>query len=278
MRRVLMRLYRERRRVAVITPLIFLGWVLLLLTTPMTEEGVGKLLGTCLALTGGFVLFLTLTALLVPKIRWLAETTAIWLFLGGPLVALRDSLGMFEPGFVIGAIAVCALASTAYTCGCSDRFLAMRPRALRSTAKSRLPPEHLWPFLVVPPESDPVFRDPTTMAIEWIELGHSYRVTKNLGGIAKFDQINTITICNPPTRYVYRAMFPDMRQEEQGQSCEVDLRLIPKAQGTRLEACRDFDRLTIRAWLFLWIDDQCGKADDALILRAERVRQGAECS
>ena len=272
MRFIWMRLYRERRRVAVISGPHFLGFCLFLLSTPMVEEGLGKVLTVSLALTGGFVLTLVMLALAAPGLRRCAELFAICILLGGAVHAAMTALGLTNNGaFGAGLVILCGVASLSYTTGALDRFIAMRPRVLDSTANSILPAKTLWCYIAVTPESDARFRSRDIIRIEWIEPKHSYRLTKHLVSIAKYDQALTILQHDAPSRFYYRFAVMDMPKIEQGCTGTADYQLEPTAKGTRLVIRRSLDLMTIRAWLFVWIDDHCGRMDDALVRDAERM-------
>ncbi len=269
------RLYRERRRLVAVAAFTFLGGYIAFFKTTTVFHGIPFSVLSGLAFMVGLTGFLMFLVVIFPKIRHSAESVALSL----PVLSLMGVFSSTEDGGLSSSAGIYMamlsyIAISVYGGTWVDRYLPRRPMRFRSVATSNLPPEELWPYLTVTPDTFPDYGGEDTLAMEWIEPGVSFREISKSGELAKIEEIHTIEINEPRQRYHYSFDVPDAAESVSLSRGRVELQLMAKGHGTRLETNREFDRVSIRAKLFVWMDDGMGRRDDEMLQTIEAAPRG----
>lgn len=275
MRWFLKRLYRERRRLVVVAAVTFLGGFIAFFRNPNTFWGLPFPVVAGLAFMVVLTTFIMLLVVLFPKIRHTAESVSIsvpCLSLMGAFSSTEDG-GMSNLTGVIG-IVLAYLFATLYGTSFLDRYLPRRAKKLSSMAQSDAPPEALWPYLTVNPDSFERFGDDETLSMTWIEPGVRYRDIGRCGDLGKVEEVHVIDVSEPCKRYRFSFEAVDATENAAASRGSKEYRLTAHDGGTRLQTIREFDRVTLRGQLMIWIDDGFGRLDDAFLLKAEAELRG----
>lgn len=267
---VLRRLYRERRRVVVVALITFLGGYIAFFNRDSSVFGLPLPILAGLSFMVVLTTFLMVVVILFPKVRHCGEAVG----LSVPILSLMGAFGSAEDGGLssfsgIYIVMLSYLTITVYGGAWVDRYLPCRPKQFVSKAKSRLSVEELWPFLSVTPDTFQDFGKKDVVSMEWIEPGVSYRQFCRSGELAKIEELHTITDNEPHQRFGFSFDVPDATKDAAVSCGHIDVRLIPHGSTTRVETTREFDRVSVRAQLFIWIDDAMGRLDDELLQNAE---------
>ena len=256
------RLYRNRRRFAIVPFFSFIGGWLAFWKDPAILFGFPIALVAGAAFALGVTAFLGVLILLFPSIRSQAEAVSFSL----PILSL---MGNFDPGvdsftlqlLSVTGLTVIFLIVNLYAGTWLDRFLPRRNAIYRSVVRSSLSPEELWPHVCVTPDSAAEFRSENSLALEWIEPGKVYREVERTGDIAKVEEVGTILANEPPTRYRFAFEATDAANVP-GCRGVIERRLTRTANGSQLETARHLDLTSWRAALFLWVDDGYARLDE----------------
>lgn len=237
----------------------------------------GAILGIPVALFAGlaFMTVLTLSLLMLclffPKVRATAEGVAVGnmvVFLAGWLTGTDGRVSASDGWMIVMLIGY--LTFLVYGTPMLDRYLPRRGFRFRSVARSRLRPDQLWPHVATTPDSGQHYRKSETLALEWIEEGVVFRESTRVNDVMKLEETKIIEIFSPPTHIFYRFAV-DGAEGADGASGTVDHEIAPHPDGSRLATIRNYDRVTWRQALFVWLDDTFGRDDDKAIRQAERA-------
>lgn len=277
MRWFLYRLYRERRRFALVAFLTFLGGWLAFRGSALT------LFDVPVEIVAAFAFMVVLTGalfavvLIFPQLRSHAETIALSI----PVLSLA---GAFDPQldgwasfliFVFGLLFIYP-AGMIYGGPTLDSFVPRRNRNYRSTSASSLTPEALWPYFCVTPDSRPEFRMENTISLDWLEPGRRIREVAHAGEGKTIEEIQTILLQEPPSLFQFH--FQSVHAPDAPGHRGVYIhRLTRTGKGTSVETIRQYDTDSWRTALFTWVDDAFGRSDDAK-LKAIEARERARRS
>jgi hypothetical protein len=265
MQLLLSRLYRERRRFALVAFLTFLGGWLAFRNSPASLFGLPVELAAGLAFMVGLTVALMAVVLVFPQVRSQAESVA----LGIPVLSL---MGSFDPDIgstrsslvLVFGLLFMYLATILYGSRWLDVLVPRRNGIYRSVADSRLPPDKLWPYIFVTPDSAPEFRSESTISLKWVDPGKSFYDVGRAGDAATVEELQTIVAMEPSSLFQFHFQTV-LNPDNFGHQGMVTHRLRKTETGSRLESVREFDRDSWRAFLFSWIDDGWGRLDDAKI-------------
>ncbi len=274
MRWFMKRLYRERRRLTIVAAATFLGGYFAFFNSTSVFLGIPFPIIAGLAFMVGLTTALVILVVLFPKIRHSAESVALSI----PVLSLMGAFSSDVDGGLptstsVFGILLCYLIFTVYGGAWLDRYLPCRPRRLRSCATSKLPPEELWPYLTVTPDTFLDYGSKDTLSMEWIDPDVSYREIERSGELAKIEEINTIEVNEPHHRYRFTFEVPDATETAPVSQGSYEFRMTQNGHGTTLGIVREFDRVSIRAQLLIWIDDAMGRLDDQKIRDAETAHR-----
>lgn len=256
------RLYRNRRRFAIVAFFSFIGGWLAFWKDPAVLFGFPIALVAGVAFALGVTAFLGFLILLFPSIRNQAEAVSFSL----PVLSL---MGNFDPGadsftlyfLSVTGLTVIFLIVNLYAGTWLDRFLPRRNGVYRSAAESSLSPEKLWPYICVTPDSLPEFRSESTISLRWVDPGKSFCDVGRVGDAATVEELQTIVAVEPNALFQFH--FQSVHDSDNfGHRGMVTHRLTKTETGSRVESVREFDRDSWRAFLFFWIDDKWGRLDD----------------
>lgn len=265
MRGVHRRLYRERRRIALVAFLTFLGGGLAFQGSSLTVFKLPLEIAAAFAFMVGLTGPLIGDALLFPQMRLHAETVA----LGIPVVSV---MGAFDPSvdnttsslmWVIALLFI-YLAGIIYGGTALDSLVPRRNRTYCSTSKSSLTPAALWRYLCVTPDSLPEFRQENTISLEWIEPETRLREIARIGDAATVEEVHTILAKDPPSLFQFHFLAVHA-PDAPGHRGIYTHRLTKTDGGSILETVRQYDTDSWRAALYIWVDDGFGRSDDAKI-------------
>lgn len=276
MRRIWKRLYRERRRLGIIAGLSFATGIIAFSGKGGSIFGIPFTLFSGFAFMAGLTPALALIALCFPKIRNTTESVALstaLIFLAGALVNGPEGAAVSGSTSLMGLMLM-YLVFMVYGTAAIDRYLPRRVTRFHSSANSALSPDGLWPYVASTPDTAESFRPEKVILSEWVEEGSVFREVFRDGDVQKIEEMCEIQEITPPYRYRYR-FVADATDKADGASGTIDRTLAERPDGCRLTTAREYDRLTIRQGLYLWIDDAFGREDDATVDRAEGVKLSA---
>ena len=279
MRTLLKRLYRERRRLSVVAAVTFLGGFLAFYKSSTVVFGIPMPILAGLAFMFGLTAFLMGLVVLFPSIRHSAESVALSI----PVLSLMGVFSSTDEGGLststsIYGLLLAYLFMTVYAGAWVDKYLPRRPHTFRSRALSKLRREELWPYLTVTPDTVDTYGSENTISMEWIEPGVSFREVERSGDLAKVEEVATIEANEANSHYRKAFVVADATENAPVSSGYYEVKLSNGGPGTYLETVREFDRVTIRARLFTWIDDAFGRQDDLYIQQAERAVQSSQAA
>ncbi|MEL7133632.1 MAG: hypothetical protein AAGK77_14615 [Pseudomonadota bacterium] len=270
MRTFTKRLYRERRRLAVVAVATFLAGAI-----AFWRHG-GAVLGLPFWIVAGLAFMVCLTlalmgvVVLFPKVRHTAEAIALSIPCLSLMGAFSNELGAGVSSLtLIWSLLLGYLFFLVYASAWLDAYIPQRPKHVKSVAISKLPPDAIWPYLTVTPDTFDTFGGASTLRMDWIEKGVSFIETERVDGLATVDEVHTIRATDAPNRYAFDFHVPDATEDAPVSAGTYEFRLIPFRGGTKLETTRAFDRVTFRAQVIMWLDDGAGRLDDDKILNAE---------
>lgn len=260
------RLHRERRR-AVTT------YLLLLIAGAVTFGPTdGQFLGQPQAILGPVFFSAALGTiflawgLVFPAWRHGSEAGALGIVIVAVLARVFADASMFDHAFrmqtVLATVAVIWLVDMAYTYHWLDALLPKRRVSVTARARSVLPPDRLWPALARTPETMHLDPDPVDQRIEWIEPGRRMRICAEVPGVGHIEEDQIVEQAEPGRLWSISYRVVSGPDGVAGSSGALNFRLRPGATGTEVLTRRTHDDLSLRAQLYVWIDDAFGRVDD----------------
>lgn len=273
MRAFRLRLYRERRRAAIVLALLLAAGLVNFWTLPGQVLGVPRWIAAPALFAAALGTLFLVWGLILPSRRHDSEAAALAILLTALLARFATGESLFAEGTRVEAFLATAaliwLLASAYSDRWLDALLPRWPAAITARAVSALPPDRLWPALARTPETAHLDPDPNDQRIEWIEPGRRLRIVGAVAGYGTFDEEHVIEAAEPGRLYSFRYRLiagPDGAQATAGAQIR---RLQPLGTGTELWTERMTEDLSPRGWLFAWIDDGFGRTDDSRIARIE---------
>ncbi len=276
----LKRLYRERRRAVLIAILTFLGGFIAFYGNPARFYGLPFSVFAGLAFMVGLTPCLGVIFLVFPKIRHSTESVALSI----PGLALMGvfseppAFGGLPPSVNVLGLMMCLLFVTVYGSTAIDRFLPRRTASFRSTATSTLPPEILWPYLDLSPDSQPRHISDDLVAMDWITPGTTYREISRSGDVAQIEAIVTLDPQAAPFTRRSSYTVPNAKPDTPGATGTRSQTLTANGAGSRLQTTRQVSNQTLRSIAFLWIDDAFGRNDDEDMLMAQACERALKAA
>ncbi|WP_170572241.1 hypothetical protein [Ruegeria atlantica] len=267
------RLYRERRRIVIISLLTLIAGLVAGLNDDRVVYGIPFQLAYGIAYLVILTPVLLVIALVFPSIRSATETVAFSLTFISlmHLYGSRPDGSGFENAMFVLSILFGYLVFSVYAGGWLDRYLPSAKRTFSSKVKTALSPNELWPFLVVTPDTVDTYGGENTVSMVWVDQGVSYIETDQLGDHSQVQEMMTIEVCELDKRFRGRFQSLSAKKGASGISGVLERRFIWTAKGTQLVSTRSFDQsspiLDFRAWL----DDSFGRYDDQYVGRAEKL-------
>lgn len=278
LRQIVTRLYRERRRAAIVAMLCAaIGASQFLHAAPDTAQSPSwGLIAAAMAMMTAllFPVIVVLAALLGPlrnglEVLTLILAVSVWLPLTG-LVPIPDQ-GSFV--FLPTLWSAGLFLSIFYATGVFDHWLPVRRVTIRSRARSRLAPDALFPGLALTPETAQRCGDDRLVGVDWVEPGHLMRIETRFDDIATVTELQTIEALEPGHLFRVRFQGEPVRQRAQGTRGILQYRLRPTRRGTRVEGERVYENGSRMRQIAAWIDDSFGRFDDRCITDIERAAQ-----
>jgi len=266
MTRMTRRLFRERRR-AVIT------YLLLLIAGAVTFGPTDGLFpGQPLAILGPVFFSAVLGTiflawgLVFPAWRHCSEAAALGIVIAAVLARVIADASILDPAFraqtVLATAALIWLIDMAYAYHWLDALLPKRRVSIPARARSVLPPDRLWPALARTPETMHLDPDPVDQRIEWIEPGRRMRIHAQVPGVGQVEEDQIVEHAEPGRLWSISYRVVSGPDGVAGSSGALSFRLRPGATGTEVLTRRTHDALSLRAKLYVWIDDAFGRVDD----------------
>lgn len=255
------RLYRERRRFIFVAALTFLGGWLAFRTSTASLFGLPLELVAGLAFMVGLTAALMVVVLVFPQLRSYAEGVALGISVLSLMGSFDPDIGSTESSIVLVlGFLFMFLATVLYGNRWIDGLVPRRNAIYRSVAESRLPPEKLWPYVFVTPDSAPEFRSEITISLKWIDPGKSFCEVARAGNAVTVEELLTIVTVDPGSLFQFH--FQAVHDPDNfGNRGMVTHRVTKTETGSRLDTIREFDRDSWRAALFFWIDDGWSRLD-----------------
>ena len=291
--RFLKRLWRERRRFAIVAALLMVmllihfipanAWMFAyipawrLYMNAVIASGLTALIGAGVAV---------LLAVMIPVLRHLAECTAlifallavIGLALGDPgwMRSVINGHWLTGPALLFGIL-------TLYLSSAGENLLVLRNRTVRARAHSRQPAEVLFDALAMRldrTERARVAPGAELVALEPLHAGEDApgadrRMTLRQSGALHYVQEQRITRFAPPRAIGYDFTVTSAAPDQPNSRGHRSLTITPHGRGHRVELEIRWDRLTWRQALMFWIDDAEGRALDAQIAAIGRPAPSA---
>lgn len=276
MHRLWKRLYRERRRLGIIAGLSFITGIIAFSGKSGEIFGIPFTLFAGFAFMAGLTPAMALTMLCFPKIRNTTESVSLSvmiIFLADAMVNGSEGPAVSGSTSLIGMMFM-YLVFIIYGTPALDRYLPRQKMRFHSSASSALLPERLWPYVASTPDTAAHIHPEETILSEWIEEGSVFREVSRTDDIRKIEEVREIQIFAPPRNYRFR-FVADAKDNADGASGTMEIALSLRDNGCRLTTIREYDRLTFRQGIYLWIDDTFGRDDDMTVTRAESARPSA---
>jgi hypothetical protein len=104
--------------------------------------------------------------------------------------------------------------------------------------------------------------DPVDQRIEWIEPGRRMRIHAQVPGVGQVEEDQIVEHAEPGRLWSISYRVVSGPDGVAGSSGALSFRLRPGATGTEVLTRRTHDALSLRAKLYVWIDDAFGRVDD----------------
>lgn len=278
--RILRRLHRDRRRIAVSFALLFsAGVVETWNKTDLFPPGVMEI-GAGLGLLVFFGSFMIAGGLALPSLRHVYVPIGLTLFgaavLGRVFPGSAFSLLTITEG---GARSLAGLITTGlfvhflFYGRWSDKLLVMRrSRNTTRLVTLKLEADHLWHGFVPTPGRREMLHDPDVLSVDWVDRERSrIRVIRWAPPSKKIEEYLQVEDYLPGAYIVYRWVRQDEEKKDKLQRGLKAVKMIDMVDRRVLYITEFNHNRPLRRVLFDWVDDSLGRKEDERLAKLENA-------
>ncbi|WP_377506139.1 hypothetical protein [Octadecabacter sp. R77987] len=272
------RLYRDRRRYAVMIVFLFLAGATTFWGVRTSLFSVPMPLVAGLAFVVGIGIFAPILSLLIPPWRFTIEIAAVGLFALALIGQFIPSLSLHEitTRVAIWAFVAMNLLSLLYTTQFLDRWFMRKDHTLTGRAKTRLPQQRVWDGVIgTPPHIDKLAKNDLVTFENVDGDPMQRRLVQRINGTSLLEEIQTLDQLDEPRRIGFQWHVPqsDDPEKHRGYARTEITDTGRKRVITRTMTPAQYP---LRAALMNWIDDTYGRMLDDDLNDLERPKATAQ--
>lgn len=277
-RRLARRLYRDRRRYAVMVVFLFLAGATTFWGVRTSLFSVPMPLVAGLAFVLGIGIFAPILSLLIPPWRFTIEIVAVGLFALALIGQFIPSLSLHEitTRIAIWAFVAMNLLSLLYTTQFLDRWFMRKNHALTARATTRLPQARVWDGVIgTPPHIERLAKNDLVTFENVDGNPMQRRLVQRINGTSLLEEIQTLDLLEAPHRIGFHWIVP--QADDPSHHAGYAHTEITDT-GKKRVIIRTFRpaRYPTRAALMNWIDDTYGRMLDDDLNDLERPKATAQ--
>lgn len=275
-RRLMRRLWRERRRVVICALLFGAAGAMAFWGHPDYRGRYPMPLVAGLAFAAILTGFTLAVSLVLPAFRHASEVVALgicimaWLSMG----SVKYSLIGFTTGSKgIWFLAIVMLAGQVYWSNWVDRFLPTIRCRFRHVLRSKLPADVLWDGLFGTPGHPERLADAENiLTFEPLAEDSPHRriIERGTDGVSTLEENHYIEEIDPPRFVRFRWNAVNAAKGQPMAAGAKEMRFIDAGSRRKVRIVLRPDVISLRATIFAWIDDSFGRIEDARIAELER--------